>query len=52
MIPGGVNRQQGKEHVVTGVGMPLLVVVDNATNAGVLNYASFEWMEASHEYYS
>ena len=52
MIPGGVNRQQGKEHVVTGVGMPLLVVVDNATNAGVLNYASFEWMESSHEYYS
>lgn len=52
MIQGGVNRQQGKEHVVTGVNMPLLVVVDNATNAGVLNYASFEWVEGSSEYYS
>lgn len=52
MCQGGVNRQQGKEHVVTGVGMPLLVLADNATNAGVLNWASFEWIDADNEYYS
>jgi len=52
MIQGGVHRQQGKEHSKTGVNMPLLVAVDNATNAGVLNYASFEWIDQSNEYYS
>jgi len=52
MIQGGVHRQQGKEHSKTGVNMPLLVAVDNATNAGVLNYTSFEWIDASNEYYS
>lgn len=49
MVVGHVNRQLGKEHVVSGAGMPMLVVIDNATAAGVLNFASFTWIAADQE---
>lgn len=49
-VQGGVPHQRGVQNSVTGVGMPLLVVVDNATAAGTLEYASFEWIAAEEDF--
>lgn len=49
-IQGGIPYQDGGEIAVSGIGMPMLVVVDNATNAGFLEYVSYEWVEAGEEF--
>lgn len=50
-VQAGVPAQDGVEISVTGAGMPLLVVVDNATAAGVLEYCSFEWIDKGNDFY-
>ncbi len=49
-IQGGIPYQDGVETTVPGSGYPLLCVVDNSTNAGFLEYASFTWVDATEEF--
>lgn len=49
-VQGGIPQQDGVQMGVTGQGMPLLVVVDNATNAGKLDYCSFYWVDAAEDF--
>lgn len=49
-VQGGIPTQDGIEMKVSGVAMPLAVIVDNATAAGVLNWVSYEWIDGSNDF--
>lgn len=49
-IPGGIPSQDGVEVSVSGAGSPMLIVSDNVTAAGDLDWASFEWHPSSDEF--
>lgn len=48
----GVPVQQGLDAPVSGIGMPLLVLSNNVSNAGELDFVSYEWVDKSHDFIS
>ena len=51
-VQGGIPAQRGLDAPVSGSGMPLLLLSDNITNAGELDYVQFEWIPASEDFLS
>lgn len=49
-IQGGIPHQDGIQTSVTGQGMPMLIVIDNATAASKLEWVSFQWFPANQDF--
>ncbi len=51
-IQGGVPVQRGLDAPVSGSGMPMLVLSNNITTLGEMDYVQYEWIPASEDFIS